>query len=393
MSYIPSRLMRTPITASLLHGWVDLEETESGIIPHRLPSWARRQWPDQQLAMSESQPSGVCIRLRTAATIVEVEALPTKRVYAGMPPRPEGVYALVIDGVPSQQASIPTGDVIRIDLSGGASSGSGVEIIPGAPGSVRFAGLAASDKQIEIWLPHNEATRLVALYSDAPVFPAKRSDRLVWLHHGSSISQGSNAASPTSIWPSVAATIADVDLLNLSFGGSALLDPFVARTIRDISADRISLKLGINIVNMDLMRLRGFGPAVHGFLDTIREGHADTPLLIVSPILCPMHEHVPGPSAPDFADGEMKFRATGDPAEVAAGRLTLSVIRDALQAVVAQRRRADLNIHYLDGRTLYGEDDHLQRPLPDRLHPDDDTHRLIGQRFADAVFKAAGPLR
>ena len=35
------------------------------------------------------------------------------------------------------------------------------------------------------------------------------------------------------------------------------------------------------------MRLRAFGPAVRNFLDTIRDGHPDTPLLVVSPILCP----------------------------------------------------------------------------------------------------------
>ena len=44
------------------------------------------------------------------------------------------------------------------------------------------------------------------------------------------------------------------------------------------------------------MRRRAFTPAVHGFLDTIREGHPDTPLLVVSPILCPIHEDTPGPT-------------------------------------------------------------------------------------------------
>ena len=54
--------------------------------------------------------------------------------------------------------------------------------------------------------------------------------------------------------------------------------------MRDTPADLISVKIGINLVNTDLMRVRAFGPAVHGFLDTIREGHPSTPLLVVSPI-------------------------------------------------------------------------------------------------------------
>ena len=77
-------------------------------------------------------------------------------------------------------------------------------------------------------------------------------------------------------------TLGGVELINLGLGGSALLDPFTARTMRDTPADLISVKIGINLVNADLMRLRAFIPAVHGFLDTIREGHPTTPLLVVS---------------------------------------------------------------------------------------------------------------
>ena len=48
---------------------------------------------------------------------------------------------------------------------------------------------------------------------------------------------------------------------NLGFSGSAMLDPFTARTIRDQPADLISLKLGINLVNGDAMRMRtDWGP-------------------------------------------------------------------------------------------------------------------------------------
>jgi hypothetical protein len=42
--------------------------------------------------------------------------------------------------------------------------------------------------------------------------------------------------------------------------------------IRDAPADLITLKVGINLVNADSMRERTFRPAVHAFLDTIREG-------------------------------------------------------------------------------------------------------------------------
>src|SRR6266704_1813796 len=106
----------------------------------------------------------------------------------------------------------------------------------------------------------------------------------VWLRHGSSISQGSNATTPARTWPAVAARLAGAELRNLGIGGSALADPFTARVMRDAPADLVSVKLGINVVNLDSMRLRSFVPAVHGFLDTIRDGHPTTPLVIISPI-------------------------------------------------------------------------------------------------------------
>jgi hypothetical protein len=143
------------------------------------------------------------------------------------------------------------------------------------------------------------------------------------------------------------------------------------------------------------MRLRAFGPAVNGFLDTIRDGHPDVPLLVVSPLLCPIHEDTPGPGAFDeqaLAEGVVRFRATGDPAETAAGKLTLTVIRERLAAIVRQRAGSDGHLHYLDGLRLFGPEDADELPLPDRLHPDGATHRLVGERFARLAFADGAPL-
>ncbi|WP_047871052.1 GDSL-type esterase/lipase family protein [Nocardiopsis sp. RV163] len=379
----------TPLTADLLRGALDLERTEHGVLPHRLPERARAQCEDPQLLMAESQPSGVRVAFRTRASAVELDTLPTKRAYTGAPPRPDGVYDLIVDGQLVDQASATGGNTLTIDMATGSA-----EHRPGPVATVRFTGLSDRVKDVEIWLPHNETTELVALRTDAAVEPAPDRGRRVWLHHGSSISHGSNAASPTTVWPALAASFGGVELVNLGLGGSALLDPFTARAMRDTPADLISLKIGINLVNADLMRLRAFGPAVHGFLDTLREGHPGTPLLVVSPILCPIHEDTPGPCAfdPDsLRVGELRFRATGDPGERAAGKLTLTVIREELERIVRQRAAEDPNLHYLDGRELYGEADNAELPLPDELHPDAAAHRRIGERFAERVFGAGGP--
>lgn len=374
----------TLITEALVRGAVELERTPRGVLPHRLPAWARAQNTDAQLAMAESHPSGIRVAFETTATLVELDVLATHHLYPGTPPRPGNLYDLRVDGQLVEQRSASGGDTIVTDLTTGTS-----ERHPGTVSTLRFNQLRPGPKAVEIWLPYREAAELVALRSDAPVTTAT-SDRSRWVHHGSSISQGSDAASASTTWPALAAQTAGLELTNLGFSGSALLDPFMARVMRDMPAELISLKIGINLVNADLMRLRAFTPAVHGFLDTIGEGHPSTPTLVISPIWCPIHEQTPGPAAFDadaLAAGRISFVATGDPAEATQGKLTLQTIRDELARIVDLRRaRGQTHLHYIDGRSLFGERDIVEHPLADHLHPDPATHQLIGRRFADDVL-------
>ena len=380
-------MITTPVTTDMLRGFLEVETTARGLLPHRLPARARRQFPDDQLVVAEAQPSGVRLVFRTRATTVELDTLPTKRVYRGFPAMPDGIYDLLVDGRLTAQTTVIGGNVRTVtDMITQAS-----ELTEGPPGTARFAELPPGDKNVEIWLPHTEVTELIALRTNAPVEKAPDRGRKVWLHHGSSISHGSNATHPSGTWPALAAAQGEVELVNLGFSGNALLDPFTARAMRDAPADLISVKVGINIVNADVMRLRAFTPAVHGFLDTIREGHPTTPLLVVSPILCPVQEDTPGPLMPELDGGAVRFRATGDPAERAAGRLTLTMIRDALAHIVEQRATDDPHLHYLDGRDLYGETDFAELPLPDEVHPDPAGHRRIGENFGRLVFGEGGP--
>ncbi|MCY1657939.1 GDSL-type esterase/lipase family protein [Dietzia sp. SL131] len=377
--------IRTPLTPELLRGHEYLKTTSRGLRPHRLPVWVGARFPDPQLLSVEAQPSGVRVAVVTDAESIELVTHPTRLAYRGIH-RPRGSIDLVVDHRLVASDRLTGGDAIETDLQTGVT-----ELVPGPPHLTRFTGLGAGEKLVELWLPHNEQVDLVELRTDAPVTPAP-TDRRRWLHHGSSISHGSNATSPARTWPALAARLGGVDLRNLGVGGSALVDPFMARVMRDTPADLISLKLGINVTNSDSMRLRAFIPAVHGFLDTIRDGHPTTPLLLVSPIYCGIHEDTPGPGAfdPDtFHTGEVRFIATGETGGTAQGRLTLRVIRDALASIV--EARDDENLHHLDGTALYGSADADEHPLPDALHPDTATHELIGTRFARHAFGDGGP--
>lgn len=362
--------------APLVAGAVELEHTGRGLLPHRLPAWARAQTDDPQLHLVEAQPAGVRLALRTAATRLEIDVLPTKRHYVGAPARPDGWYDVLVGGDLVDRQQAPGGNVLDVDMMTGAST-----FRAGEPTTLVVV-LPGGEKDVEVWLPHDEQTELIALRTDATV-AAVEDDRPRWVHHGSSISHGSVATHPTEPWPVVAARLGGLDLVNLGLGGSALLDPYVARTIRDTPADVISLKIGINLVNQDLLRRRALGPALHGWLDTIRDGHPETPIRLVSPVFCGIHETVPGPTGPDMAalaEGRVAFVATGDVAAVARGALTLEVVREVLGEVV--ERRGDARLSYVDGLGLYGPADAERLPLPDHLHPDSATHRLIGERFA-----------
>ncbi len=377
-----------PLDLEHVRGALRLEPTERGVAPHRLPAWAVEQAADPQLAMVEAQGAGVRVVLRTAATTVELVAHRTRVTYAGAPARPDGSVDLVVDGEVVARKRSSGGSTTELDMVTGQPT-----FIPGEDFTASFTGLAPAVKDVEVWLPHNETLEIVEVRANAPIEQVTTQQR-TWLHHGSSISQGSNAARPTGTWPAVAARLAGHELTNLGFGGAALLDPFVARTMRDLPADVISFSLGINIVNADVMRMRAFRAGLHGFIDTVRDGHPTTPLLVVTPLHCAIHEATPGPGAFDpeaLAEGRLGFIATGDPAEIPAGRLTLETIRAETARIVAERRRTDPNLHLLDGLALYGAEDEAAHPLRDNLHPDADTHRFVGERFARAAF-AEGPL-
>jgi hypothetical protein len=198
---------------------------------------------------------------------------------------------------------------------------------------------------VEIWLPQGAQVELINLSADGPVTapPAPTGPR--WVHHGSSISHCIEADTPLGAWPVVAARIAGADLTSLGFAGNAMLDPFTARTLRDLPADLISVKVGINVVGADAMRMRTFPPAVDGFLDTIRDGHPETPLLVISPVSCPIVESAPGPTDTDRDAPVVLFRSIGDPRWLEYGALTLERVRQVLRDLVDRRATTDPHLY------------------------------------------------
>ena len=72
--------------------------------------------------MAEAQPSGVRVVFRTSARNIELDVLPTKMAYQGAPPRPDGVYDLLVDGRLAAQGTAPGGNVRTMDVTTGAAT-------------------------------------------------------------------------------------------------------------------------------------------------------------------------------------------------------------------------------------------------------------------------------
>jgi len=362
-------------------GIVELEPTPAGIVLHRMPAWARVRHNDISLPLLETMPSGARLEMTTDATCLELDVHLTL-VQIGTEIGPAAVFEVFVDGQLAAEHTTRTGTLIVVDPRTGAA-----EFQPGGAVTVRFDGLPAGEKRVDVWLPHAAAVRLIELRADGAV-SAARSGLPRWVHYGSSISHCLEATRPTGVWPVVAALRAGVDLQSFAFAGQCHLDPFAARMIAAQPADYISVKLGINIVNGDTMRERTFVPALHGVLDTIRDRHPDVPVVLVTPITCPVAEDHPGPTVTDrVGQCNVIERAV----ELSTGALTLQRIRVLESEVVAARQSAgDANLHLLSGPDLFGPDD--VGDLPDGLHPNAAGYQRMGERFHRLVFEQ-GPFR
>ncbi len=370
-----------------LRNCFDVDRTDDGISPRRLPAWTRAQIPDVFCDAMVRMSSGVRLAFVTDSPWLELEVMPTSFRTDGDPRRVHG-FDLVIDGGAARTQETEGGNCFVIDFSTRAVTG----FEPGEVLTLRWDDVAPNDGQqheVEIWLPVAASVELRGLRAadGARVEAPPAHGRRRWVHYGSSISHCMEVVAPTQTWPATAARLGAVELTSLALAGQCHLDAFVARTIGDLAPDLISVKAGINVVNADSMRERAFVPALHGFIDTVRERCPSTPFLLVSPIVCPIAEDHPGPTPPT---ADRKFGVLDAPEEVRVGCLTLRRIRKLIEAAVAGRRGAgDEHLHYLDGLELFGAADAVD--LPDDLHPNPAGYARIAERFAAFAFAPGGP--
>lgn len=373
---------RTIPTAQLESGFagaLDVAADGDGLRPLRLHADLLRRSPEQLALMAEFT-SGVRLRLVTDADRLRITAAFTRYVMAhlGHPVSRAEVLAEVDGAIVDRATADPTGLVLE-RRDGPFERG------PDVVSTLELSlGTAVQPREVVLWLPADAGVRIHEVEATGDAVAAPPTGRPRWVHHGSSISHAGDAADARSTWPAQVGRALGLDWTNLGFGGNAMIDPPTARAIARTPADVITLKFGINIVTGDAMRRRVFVPALHGFLDTVRDAHPDVPIVVLSAVACPAFDDVPGPLR---LDGE--GRITGTPRPGDPGALTLNGTRDAVAEVLAARDD-DPHLWGMDGRELLGPAD--VHHLHDGLHPDPAGYDLMARRFVALARDPGHPL-
>jgi len=318
-------------------GVVSLEKNNGSVTPWRIPHEDKDLFPTEAFHEQAAKPSGGRLVLKTDSESIKLSGTPVGEGYDVAPPGCQ--VDLCIDN-----------KIIQTQIFDDNNE-------------VLFAGLPAGNNAVELWFSPSYPITVHGIELEDGCSLEKIEDkRLKWITYGSSITHSVRAASPAMTWPAIVAREMDFNMVCLGYGGQCKVDPMIARMIRDMDVDFISLKLGINVHGADLSP-RTFPAAVIGTIAIIREKHKDTPLVVCSPIYSPPREDTPS--------------SVGN---------TLKDMRDSVKkAVESFQKRGDKNIYYVDGLKLCGPE--LIDYLPDELHPDAKGMEFMADNFINEIFK------
>ncbi len=224
---------------------------------------------------------------------------------------------------------------------------------------------APADAPVVVYLPEGMRPEVLALRAvGGSIAPAPRGPR--WVAYGDSLLEGWVASSPARAWGAIAARRHGLDLVNLGYAGSARGEIPCAEAVAGLSADVISITHGTNCWTRTPHSAGMMLEITRAFLDIVRQGHPDTPIVVASPVLRPDAETTPN-----------RLGAT------------LGDLRAAMEQAVVQRIAAgDATIVLVPGATVI-----TAEQLADGIHPGDDGQARLAEVFGAAVAAAAAPAR
>jgi lysophospholipase L1-like esterase len=224
-------------------------------------------------------------------------------------------------------------------------------------GRVRLAlGGWPPDERAIVYLPEGMKPTVRSLSALGGRIEPAADDQPRWIAYGDSVAEGWTASTPALAWPATAGRDHGLNVANLGYAGAARGEIASAEQIAPLDADVISISHGTNCWtrtphSMDMMRA-----AVAAFLDVVRQGHPETPIVVVSPVVRPDAESTPNRLGATLVD-----------------------LRNTMEEVARER-----DVLLLPGADLLGPEH-----LADGIHPDDEGHRIMAEVIGAEVAKGA----
>lgn len=336
-------MQRVEISEKLFEGAVSIEEAEGGWKPWRLPHTHRALFPspDDALIARAENSSGVRLRFETDSRTIALQVEVDDAV-SPVTGRDAFVFDATVEGEIVGSVPVKPGDT-----------------------DVVFEGLPDGGKTVEVWLPQDSSVVLRSLeVEEGASFEVNDDPRPKWVTYGSSLTHCVRAHSPAQTWPAIIARQYGLNLTALGFGGQCCLDPMLGMVIRDLPADIITMKLGINCIGAGHLSVRTYPANAIGLVRIIREAHPDTPMVLVSPIGHPPTESTP--NAVNYTISDMRRD-----------------LKDAKERLVSA---GDENLYHANGLDVFSVAE-IEEWTTDQCHPEADGMALMAENFDRAVMK------
>jgi hypothetical protein len=341
-------------------GVVALERGDGWVRPWRLPPADRLLFPPELVRLAAQMSYGGRLVFRSDTTAVAGGVAPFDVGAAAEADGP-GAAALLAPCLTEATAVDLCCDGRRVATAS----------LAGRTGFA-FAGLPAGAKRLELWLPQYAPFRLTALELDsgAALTPdgGPEAAQPRWIAYGSSLTMAyPPVAHPSETWTARVAGVRGLDHLVLGFPGGCHLEPALARLIRDLPAEYVSLEVALNALRAASLSPRTYASALIGFVLTVRDGHPDAPVVVQSPVYVPEHDAPDGARAGPNAVG-----------------FTLPAMRAETAAAVERlRAHGDRRLHYVDGLRIYGPEHAALSP--DGIHPNAEGQQVLAAGFLREV--------
>jgi len=223
--------------------------------------------------------------------------------------------------------------------------------------------LAAGDGAARaiVYLPEGMRPTVLAVDAlDGEIEPAPAQPK--WLAYGDSVAEGWCASSPAGAWPALAGRRYNLDVRNLGYAGAARGEIVSAEQLAGVAASVISITHGTNCWTRVPFSEGMLYEGTRAFLEVVRQGHPETPIVVVSPVVRPDAEATPNRLGATLAD-----------------------LRRAME------RATDERIGAGDDRLWLIPGGDLLRPehLSDGIHPDDAGHEILAEVIGTKVAEVA----